>query len=85
VTSHFINKYNKRKRAEEELYGDNMSQLFLASMDSLSDTTPITYENSGAEMFEDNREEEMFDDDDIEEIRSTAFMPSCNTFTTIIK
>ena len=77
VVSYFIKKYNMRKRAEEELYSDNMSQLFLASMDSMSDTTPITYENRGAEMF---------DDDDIDEIRSTASMPSCSsTHTTVIK
>lgn len=58
-----VKKYNRRRRQQEELYGDNLSQLFLASMDSMSDTTPITYENRAAEIF---------DDDDIEEIRSAA-------------
>jgi len=55
--------YNKRRRTQEELYGDNMSEYFMASVESLSDTTPITYENRAAEIF---------DEDDIEEIRSAA-------------
>jgi Leucine-rich repeat (LRR) protein len=65
--AHVVRRYNKRRRQQEELYTDNLSQLFLASMDSMSDTTPITYENRAAEMF---------DDDDIDEIRSTASMAS---------
>ena len=70
TASHFIRKFNKRRRQQEELYSDNLSQLFLASIDSMSDTTPITYENRAAEMF---------DDDDIEEIRSTASMGSATS------
>ncbi|KAK2156421.1 hypothetical protein LSH36_214g05031 [Paralvinella palmiformis] len=76
TATYFIKRYNRRKRAQEELYSDNLSQLFLASMDSMSDTTPITYENTGAEMF---------DDDDIDEIRSTASMPGCSTYTSVIR
>ena len=68
--THVVKRYNKKKRQQEELYTDNLSQLFLASMDSMSDTTPITYENRAAEMF---------DDDDIDEIRSTASMASTST------
>ena len=68
--TYVLKRYNKRRREQDELYSDNLSQLFLASMDSMSDTTPITYENRGAEMF---------DEDDLEEIRSTASMPSTNT------
>ena len=67
-----VRRYNKRRRQREELYSDNLSQLFLASIDSMSDTTPITYENRGAEMF---------DDDDIEEIRSTASMASTSSIS----
>ena len=63
-------RYNRRRRLQEELYGDNLSQLFLASLDSLSDTTPITYENRAAEIF---------DDDDIEEIRNAAAAASAAT------
>ena len=65
-----VKKYNRRRRQQEELYGDNLSQLFLASMDSMSDTTPITYENRAAEIF---------DDDDIEEIRSAAAIARSTT------
>ena len=57
-----VKRYNRRKRAED-WYGDGMSQMFMASIDSLSDTTPITYENRAAEFF---------DEDDIEEIRTSA-------------
>jgi Leucine-rich repeat (LRR) protein len=65
-----VRKYNKKKRQQEELFGDNLSQIFLASIDSMSDTTPITYENRAAEIF---------DDDDIEEIRSSAASASATT------
>ena len=59
-----IRRFNQRRCQHEDLYGDNMSQLFLSNMDNESDTTPITYENRAAEIF---------DDEDIQEIRSAAY------------
>ncbi len=70
IITYLVKRYNRRKRQQDELYGDNLSQLFLASMDSMSDTTPITYENRAAEIF---------DDDDIEEIRCAAANASATT------
>ncbi|ELU10575.1 hypothetical protein CAPTEDRAFT_152802 [Capitella teleta] len=63
--TYLVKKYNQRRKAQEEIFSDNLSHLFLASMDSMSDITPITFENRAAEIF---------DDDDLEEIRSTASM-----------
>jgi hypothetical protein len=74
--THLVKRYNRKKRQQQELYSNNSSQLFLASLDSMSDTTPITYENKVAEMF---------DDDDIEEIMSTSSMASTSTASTSTK
>ena len=45
-------KYQRRKRrqqAQDDVYGDNLSQIFLSCMDtSLSDLSPVTFENKGA-------------------------------------
>jgi hypothetical protein len=66
-----VKKYNLRRKAQEEIFSDNLSHLFLAGMDSsMSDMQPITFENRAAEIF---------DDDDLEEIRSTASMTSTPT------
>ena len=71
----FIRRYNRRTRQAESLYTDSMSQLFMGTIDNMSDTTPITYENRGAEIF---------DDDDIAEIRSAAATHAASTSTTVI-
>ena len=45
-------KHQRRKRrqqAQDDVYGDNLSQIFLSCMDtSLSDLSPVTFENKGA-------------------------------------
>ena len=45
-------KHQRRKRrqqAQDDVYGDNLSQIFLSCMDtSLSDLRPVTFENKGA-------------------------------------
>ena len=58
-----IKRYNKKKRRQQDPYGDNMSRVCLSSGDSISDMTPITYENRAAQVF---------DEDDIDEIREAA-------------
>ena len=54
-----IRRYNKRRRSAEELLGaDYLSQVYLAGMDAMSDTTPITYENRGIDLGSEEEEEE---------------------------
>ncbi len=60
-----IRRYNRRRRSAEELLGaDYLSQVYLAGMDAMSDTTPITYENRGIDL----GSEEDDDDDEEEEL-----------------
>jgi Leucine-rich repeat (LRR) protein len=56
-------RHKRNQRRMKELYGDNLSQMFLSSVDSFSDITPMTYENLAAQVF---------DDEDIAEIRGTS-------------
>ncbi|XP_064651298.1 leucine-rich repeat neuronal protein 3-like [Lineus longissimus] len=56
-------RHKRNQQRMKELYGDNLSQMFLASVDSFSDITPMTYENLAAQVF---------DEDDIAEIRGTS-------------
>ncbi len=61
-----VRRYNRRRRSAEELLGaDYLSQVYLAGMDAMSDTTPITYENRGIDLgSEDDSENEDNDSDD---------------------
>ena len=59
TVSLMIRRYNKRRRSAEELLGaDYLSQVYLAGMDAMSDTTPITYENRGIDLGSEEEEEE---------------------------
>ena len=55
-------KHHRRKRrqqAQDDIYGDNLSQIFLSCMDtSLSDLSPVTFENKGALTSIEEEEEE---------------------------
>ena len=65
-----IKRYNKRRRSAEELLGaDYLSQVYLAGMDAMSDTTPITYENRGIDLGSE-------DEDDEEEEELTEHKPN---------
>ena len=49
-----VKRYNvKRKRRRHDIYGDNSSRLCLSSVESISDMSPITYENKAARLCED--------------------------------
>ena len=50
LISYLSKRYNRRREREAKLYSDSLSQLCPASPDSVSDTTPMTYENRLAEM-----------------------------------
>ena len=66
VGAFLANRYNRRKREQDAIFGDRLSRNFIAGMDSMSDTNPITFENRAAEMFvdydEDNDEYDDFYD-----------------------
>ena len=69
VGAYFANRYNRRRREEEAIYGDHLSRHFLASMDSMSDTSPITFENRAAQLFVDCDDD---DDDDFDDFNGPA-------------
>ena len=48
VLSHLIRRYNRRKIMQEQLRGERTSELYLAGIDVISDTAPVTYENTAA-------------------------------------
>ena len=54
-----VRKFNNRKRQREELYIDYQSQLFQSSIDSMSDTMPITFEDKAVEMLYDDDTEKI--------------------------
>ena len=63
IGSHAVRMYNRKRRFPiEGQYGED-SDMFLAGLDSLSEMSPMTYENRFALMF---------DDSDIEEIQNSA-------------
>ena len=63
-----VKRYNvKRKRRRHDPYGDNSGRLCLSSVDSISDMSPITYENKSARLCEDDDE-----NDDLEPVFDTA-------------
>ena len=67
--SMMIRRYNRRRRSAEELLGaDYLSQVYLAGMDAMSDTTPITYENRGISIGSDEDE----DEDELIEYKANA-------------
>ena len=67
VGAYFANRYNRKRREQEAIYGDHMSRHFLASMDSMSDTMPITFENRAAELYVDCDDDDEEDYDDFDE------------------
>ena len=63
IGSHAVRMYNRKRRFPlEGQYGED-SDMFLAGLDSLSEMSPMTYENRFALMF---------DDSDIDEIQNSA-------------
>ena len=52
TVGHFSRKYNKKRNRDQKMYSDSLSQLYPASVDSISDTTPIAYENRMSELFD---------------------------------
>ena len=63
IGSHAVRMFNRKRRFPiEGQYGED-SDMFLAGLDSLSEMSPMTYENRFALMF---------DDSDIEEIQNSA-------------
>ena len=67
LTTFCVQKYNRKRKLEEELYGDNMSNMFMS--ESMSDMTPITYENKAAELY---------DDEDVDDLTTASVETSCS-------
>ncbi len=63
IGSHAVRMYNRKRKYPLEGQTGEDSDMFLAGLDSLSETSPMTYENRFALMF---------DDSDIEEIQISA-------------
>ncbi len=64
LSAMFVRRYGRRsRRLHDDLYADNMADLFLASGDGVSDTTPMNLENRAADMF---------DEDDLDDLDGSA-------------